>query len=61
MKRNLKTDLESSQSNINADEIFGTSGKKKSENSNFAKVQYDKNNLFFGFSFTEDVTNPVSL
>ena len=35
--------------------------KKKSENSNFAKVQYDKNYISFEFTFTGDVTNPVSL
>ena len=42
---------------------------KKSENSNFAKqlrynfakVQYDKNYISFGFTFTVDVTNPVRL
>ena len=53
--------LKSSQSNFNADEIFGTSGQKKSGNSNFAKVQFDKNYISIGFTFTVDVTNPVRL
>ena len=57
LKRNLEADLESSQSNINTDEIFGTTGQKKSENSHFAKVQYDRNYITFGFTFT----NPVQL
>ena len=34
---------------------------KKSENSNFAKVQYDKNYISFEFTFTGNVTNPVPL
>ena len=34
---------------------------KKSENSNFAKVQCDKNYISLGFTFTGDVTNPVPL
>ena len=61
MKRNLEADPESSQSNINADEIFGTSGQEKSEKCNFAKVRYDKNYISVGFTFTGDVTNPVPL
>ena len=37
LKRNVEADFESSQSNIDADEIPGTNG-KKSKNSDFAKV-----------------------
>ena len=35
--------------------------KKKAKNSNFVKVQYDKNCISFGFTFNGDVTNPVPL
>ena len=60
LKRNLKADLESSQSNINADESFGTSGKKKAKTVISRKYSTTKI-IFFLDSLSLGMSQPCSI
>ena len=59
LKKNLEANSESSPSNIDADQIPGTSGRKNAKS--VISRKYCTNYISFGFTFAGNVTDPVPL